>query len=63
MKIEFDTDNAAFTEDGWSGAAECARILRKIADQLDAGRIHAPIMDVNGNKIGSWDLEVKEPAR
>lgn len=63
MKIEFNTDGAAFdTEDDkatygtYYERKECARILRKIADQLDDGGEWGSIMDINGNKVGRWEM-------
>ena len=53
FKLEFDTDNAAF-EDGRE--AECARILRRIAERLEAGATYGRAMDANGNKCGEWEL-------
>ena len=53
MKIQFDTDNAAFEE---YGDAEVRRILEEIADKVEHGYDHGSIMDINGNKIGSWEL-------
>lgn len=54
FELKFDTDNAAFTDDC---AAECARILREIADKLEAGKNGGPVMDYNGNGVGMWDLD------
>ena len=59
FKIAFDTDNAAFEDD--NGPHEIARVLRRIADDFEAGRngklpdgIPASIRDINGNCIGEW---------
>lgn len=53
MKIEFSTDNAAFDE---SCYAEIKRILDNIAEDVRIGCDCGSIMDINGNKIGSWEL-------
>jgi hypothetical protein len=54
MKIEFKTGNAAFEgEDNY----EVVRILRDIADQVERGCALGIIIDINGNKVGKWDLE------
>jgi hypothetical protein len=53
MKIEFKTGNAAFEgEDNY----EVVRILRDIADQVERGCSLGIIIDINGNKVGSWEL-------
>lgn len=51
MRITFETSNAAFEEDK---RGECARIIRAIADKLEAGEYTGNVRDVNGNKIGTW---------
>ncbi len=60
LKIEIAMDNAAFATDqpaslnrvGW----EPARILRRLAEQIDSRVIGAgeefPLIDHNGNKVG-----------
>ena len=63
MKIEFNTDNAAFkdenasemTNDLWT-REEVIRILQKIIRDIDYDYNHGSIMDINGNKIGEWSL-------
>jgi hypothetical protein len=54
MKIEFKTGNAAFEGEG---NYEVIRILRNIADQVERGCVLGIIVDINGNKVGEWDLE------
>lgn len=54
MKIEFSTDTAAFEET--YREAEVIRILKKIQEDIWNCRSHGSIMDINGNKIGSWKL-------
>ena len=53
MKIQFDTDNAAFDE---YGDAEVRRILEEIADKVERGYGYGAILDINGNHIGSWKM-------
>lgn len=58
LELKFDTGNAAF--DNGDFGAECARILRELADLIeDCGRSESggTIADINGNRIGSWSLE------
>jgi hypothetical protein len=51
FKLYIDTDNAAFE----SGPDELARLLRKVADEVEAPHGHTrSILDVNGNRVGSW---------
>lgn len=56
--IRVDTDSAAFID---NGGAELARILRRIADDVDSITIPIAatiktqrIVDVNGNRVGGW---------
>lgn len=51
MKIEIKMDNAAFDEPG-----EITRILRKIADNSEAGIIQSNIFDINGNCVGHCSI-------
>lgn len=57
FKLEIETDNAAF-EDG--GNEELARILRKLADRITFGTYdeddNGALLDINGNKVGDWEL-------
>lgn len=55
LKIELATDNAAFEDDR---GAECARILRGLADRLEAGNFPSGsgawgLFDANGNAVGN----------
>ena len=52
LKVEFETDNAAFEDPG-----EAARILHKIADAIESGRVYGELYDINGNRIGSYSFE------
>lgn len=57
FKIEFRTDNAAFSEDcGGSLEYETIRILKEVIDKIAYGRAVGSIMDINGNNIGEWSL-------
>jgi len=53
LKLEFETDNAAF--DGYR-ADEVSRILREIAERVEAGIEADDIRDINGNKIGQYAM-------
>lgn len=54
FELMFTTDNAAFEGDG--GNAEVARILRAIAERVEADAGSGSVRDVNGNRIGEWKL-------
>lgn len=62
MKIEFSTSNAAFCnpftgeEDALYKSAECIVILKKITVDIACGQTSGPITDINGNKIGYWEI-------
>ncbi len=64
VTIKFKTDNAAFgdqddpeNQDLADLRSESARILRKIARTLEEGSDGGVILDLNGNKVGVWDLD------
>lgn len=48
------TGNAAFED---MPREEVARILRSVADQLESGREGGFTRDINGNSVGTWNLE------
>ena len=54
LTIKIEMDNAAFEP---CNGDEAARILDEVADKLRENDIHKritlPLMDVNGNKVGS----------
>jgi hypothetical protein len=55
--VKMDCDNAAFGEDDWERTLEIARILRKIADKVEAGQgmaVWETILDANGNDVGRF---------
>ena len=55
IKIQFDTDNAAFDD---APASEIGRILRKLADDIEqtGGEPYTVIHDINGNRIGECQI-------
>ena len=58
LRIEFDTNNAAFANN-WGG--EVARILGRLASHLserqaDPATVHGGLLDSNGNVIGQWSV-------
>ncbi len=56
LEIKISTANAAFDVDNGGVGYECARILRKIAERLEAGHTAGRCMDTNGNAVGEWGL-------
>lgn len=52
FRLTIDTDNAAFDDDP---AGEISRMLHDIADIVVGPHGHTTsILDVNGNRVGSW---------
>lgn len=49
-------DNAAFSGGDFYATAneETARILRRVADRIEAGETEGGCMDICGNKVGNW---------
>ena len=58
IKIEFDTDNAAFDpfdEEGFEiSAYEINAILTTVVEQIGRGYTESVVRDSNGNTIGAW---------
>lgn len=50
VEIMIQTENSAF-QDG-NRQFELARILRKLADDIENGNKVKSLMDINGNKVG-----------
>lgn len=59
VRIQLETDNAAFDEGNLP--FEAARIIREAAEALESGRRSFPLRDVNGNRVGSVEV-VRAPA-
>ena len=53
--MKFDMDNAAF-DDGDDYATHAANMLVHVAHRVRQYKTGGTIVDVNGNKIGSWKL-------
>ena len=62
MKIQFSTSGAAFRDkytgnaNSYDEAVEINRILKEIAHKIECGQRYGGVMDINGNKIGSWEM-------
>lgn len=60
FRLEIKTGGAAFRdpftgeEDEEMEATEIRSLLAKVSCELEHGRSSGVIMDVNGNKVGSW---------
>ena len=63
FEVVFCTNNAAFTD----GSGEISRILRDIADRIDADGIgkNEPgrIRDINGNRVGFFNYDDNEESK
>ncbi len=57
VKVIFDCDNSAFTNDFLE---ESARILRTAADKLEEGYTFSFLFDSNGNNVGSVEVRSKK---
>ena len=60
LKIEIKTGGAAYSEDEditMEGRYELQRNLMDISRKITSGYDGGSIMDINGNKVGSWTLE------
>lgn len=54
FEMKMQCNNAAFADAGVH--AETARILREMADKIEAGADNGILRDVNGNNVGSFEL-------
>lgn len=58
FKLHIETGNAAFSTEESGEHGEVARILRRLADALEAqGGTDGPLRDAYGNRVGAWKLE------
>ena len=55
FRAKFETNTLAFHEAS-SHQSECAKILRRIADELEAGELDGYAVDSHDNHVGSFDL-------
>ena len=53
FELSVDTGNAAFDP---APGDELARILRRVADELEDGHTSGTVRDHNGNTVGRWEL-------
>lgn len=58
LKIEIeDMADDAFVD---APREEVARILRELAKKIEDGHGEGGVHDINGNKVGSWVIELPE---
>lgn len=55
FQLCFNMDNDAFSE---CADIETVRILRLLADRIESGSNGGPVMDINGNKVGYYDVNI-----
>jgi hypothetical protein len=55
--MNFETGNAAFED---SPELEVEYLLHKVARTVRAGGREGPVIDSNGNTIGSWKLQEED---
>jgi hypothetical protein len=63
VKVEFKTDNAAFNVDAedryerdYYRNLEIKRVFQNIVNQIVNGKTDGYCIDINGNRIGRWEL-------
>ena len=56
LTVTVETDNAAFGDTPEEALAESARILRVVAGGMESGSLSGTVRDVNGNRVGTWEL-------
>ena len=53
--LNINMDNAAFSE---YPEDELKRLLEEIAPRAGNGKLEDTVFDINGNNVGSWDIEL-----
>ena len=56
ITIDFDTNNAAFGDEGPGLEAETMRIMGTVAGKVTAGVTNGTVVDSFGNSVGAWEL-------
>lgn len=64
FEVKINTGNAAFHDyneeyDNYAMRTEVIRILQKVIHSIDAGYNEGSCIDINGNKVGSWNFGSK----
>lgn len=68
LKIEIESENAAFGPDAQGQMVEAInatmRACQRIGEQcagIEPGIVHSgPVLDINGNRVGFWEVETHE---
>ena len=55
--LKIDSENAAFSD---YPKIETVRILQDVAEKLERGCDFGAVMDINGNHVGDWSMEVSD---
>lgn len=58
FNLMIDSQNAAMCG---GGRAEVARLLHKVADEVEAGGEYGQLLDSNGNGCGEWECDDERP--
>ena len=53
ITIDINTDNSAFEDRD----EEINRILVRVASSIKNGRVGGPVIDINGNKVGRYEVD------
>lgn len=57
LVLSFSSGNSSMVDDH---IGESVSVLKKVIEKLEDGQAEAPILDLNGNYIGNWSLDVEE---
>ena len=57
FKIEIKTGNASFGDDAYEATYEINRLLDEVKQKLKSGYTEGNLMDINGNKVGTFKLD------
>jgi hypothetical protein len=58
FKMIVELNDAAFCDDDgdFDPSYELSRILKRVSREVDAGVVDGKVYDVNGNKVGKWEI-------
>lgn len=58
FSVNIESGNAAFDGD-YGSRTEVSRLLSQIVDRIQDGADSGMLHDINGNSVGSWDLDIE----